>query len=63
MPGICSKTVQKLGILTQNLEKKLLLCKFCFSRFTFQDVILKKKSDLLLCHIYIINTNIDSKLN
>ncbi len=54
------KNSEKPGILTQNLEKKLVLCKFCFSRFTFQDVIFKKKSDLHLCHICIINTNTDS---
>ncbi len=35
------KNCEKPVILTQNMEK-LVLCKFCFSRFTFQDVIFKK---------------------
>ncbi len=61
MPGICSKT-EKPGILTQNLGEKIVLCKFCFSRFTFQDVIFKKIL-IYICHICIINTNTDSKPN
>ncbi len=48
--------------LFQSLEK-LEICKFYFSSFTFQDVIYKNNSDLLLCHIYIINTNTDLKPN
>ncbi len=43
--------------------KKLEICKFYVSGFTFQDVIYKNNSDLLLCHIYIINTNTNSKPN
>ncbi len=39
--------------------KKLEICKFYVSSFTFQDVIYKNNSDLLLYHIYIINTNTD----
>ncbi len=46
----------------KNLEKRE-ICKFYVSNFTFQDVIYKNKSDLLICHIYIINTNTDSKPN
>ncbi len=42
--------------LTSKPRKKLEICKFYVSSFTFQD-------DLLLCHIYIINTNTDSKPN
>ncbi len=43
--------------------KKLEICKFYVLSFTFQDVIYKNKSDLLLFHFYIINTNTDSKPN
>ncbi len=53
MHGICTKS-------GKNLEKNL---KFANSIFTFQDIIYKNDSDLLLCHIYIINTNTDSKTN
>ncbi len=42
--------------------KKLKIGKFYVSSFTFQDVIYKNNSDLI-CHIYIINTNTDSKTN
>ncbi len=43
--------------------KKLEICEFYVSSFTFQNVIYKNNSDLLLFHIYIINTNTDSKPN
>ncbi len=53
----------KPGILTQNLEKKPLK----FVNFILADSHFKmsftKKSHLHLCHIYIINTNNDSKPN
>ncbi len=57
------KKFEKLGILTQNLGKKHVICKFSVSRFTFPDVIYKKSSDLHFCDIYIINTNTVSKPN
>ncbi len=56
------KKCENTGILIPNLGKKHAICKFCVSRFTFQYV-LYKKSDLHLGHIYIINTNTDSKPN
>ncbi len=43
MSGICFKMWEKDEILTQNLDKPG-ICKFGISRFTFQDVILKKLS-------------------
>ncbi len=45
------KNSEKPGILTQNLEKKLVLCIFCFSRFTFQDDIFKK----ILIYVFVIS--------
>ncbi len=59
MPGICSKSGKNLKFLLKTL-KKLEIGKFYVSSFTFQDVIYKNTSDLI-CHIYIINTNTDSK--
>ncbi len=65
-PGIlsfsfsCLENAWKSG---KNLGKKLEICKFYVWSFTFQDFIYKNSSDLLLCHIYIINTNTDSKPN
>ncbi len=52
-----AQKVVKPGILTQKPGKKRENCKFFVSSFTFQDVIYKNNFDLLLCHIYIINTN------
>ncbi len=52
-PGKCLQCAQKV-------VKTWILC-FYVSSFTFQDVIYKNNFDLLLCHIYIINTNTDSK--
>ncbi len=65
MSGKCLKLFRKWkisGILTQNPEK-IEISKFGVSRFTFQNVIYEKNSDLHLCHIYIVNTNTDSKPN
>ncbi len=45
------------------MENNLIFASFYVPSFTFQDVIYKNNSDLLLCHIYIINTNTDSKPN
>ncbi len=63
-PGKClefAQKVEKPRILAENLEKTFF--KFGDSRITFQDVIYKAKSDLHFSHIYIINTNSDSKSN
>ncbi len=62
MPGICSKSSKNLEFELKTW-KKIEICKFYVSSFTFQDAIYKNNSDLLRCHIYIINlnTNTDSK--
>ncbi len=62
LPGICSKSGKNLEFQLKTWKKNL---KFAnsVSSFTFQDVIYKNNSDLLLCHIHIINTNTDSKPN
>ncbi len=66
MPGKCLEFAQKV-VTTWNFNlkpgKKLEIFKFHVSSFTFQDVIYKNNSDVLLCHIYIINTNTDLKPN
>ncbi len=65
-PGKCMEFTQKV-VKTWNFNskpgKKLEICKFYVSSCTFQDLIYKNYSDLLLCHIYIINTNTDSEPN
>ncbi len=61
MPGKCLEFAlkgEKPGILVENLGK----LDFFFD-FVIQDVIYKTKSDLHLCHIYIININTLSKSN
>ncbi len=62
MPGIWSKSGINLEFKPKP-RRKIEICKFYVSSFTFQGVIYKNNSDLLLCHIYIINTNTDSKSN
>ncbi len=64
-PGKCLEFAQKV-VKTWNFNSKHVKnLKFSnsVSSFTFQDVIYKNNSDLLLCHIYIINTNTGSKPN
>ncbi len=65
-PGKCLEFAQKV-VKTWNFNskpgKKNQICKFYVWSFTFQDVIYKSNSDLLRCHIRIINTNTDSKPN
>ncbi len=65
-PGKCLEFAQKV-VKTWNFNskpgKKLEICKFYVSSCTFQDVIYKNNYDLLLCNIYIINSNTDSKPN
>ncbi len=61
MPGICSKSSKTWNFnlksgKTWNLQ--ILYFKLHFSRCHY-----KNNSDLLLCYIYIINTNTDSKPN
>ncbi len=53
MPGICSKSEEKLEFVLKAL-KKIEICKFNVSRFTLQDVIYKKMS---FASILNINTN------
>ncbi len=60
MPGICSKS-GKTWNSNSKPGKKLEIYNNKISSFTFQDVIYKNNSDLLISHIYIINTNTDSK--
>ncbi len=44
------KNCEKSGILSQNLEN-LVFCKFCFSSFTFQDVIFK----IIVIYVFVIS--------
>ncbi len=59
-PGKCLEFGQKV-VKTWNFNSKPEISKFYVSSFTFEDVIYKYNSDLLLFHTYIINTNTDSK--
>ncbi len=64
--GKCLEFAQKVAKtwhFNSKPGKKLAIWKFYVSSFTFQDLIYKNNSDLLLCHIYIINTNTGSKPN
>ncbi len=65
-PGKCLEFAQKVlkpWNFNSKPGKNLKFANFYVSSFTFQDVIYKNNSDLLLCRIYIINTNTDSKPN